>query len=135
MSLLKWTKALEVGIEAIDVQHGWLLDAMNELSHYILRGQDKQGFIDAAEKINDYVVYHFEAEERLMQKSNFQGMEAHVREHKKFAAAAASFTAENFKSSPQKSHELLIYLQGWLVDHIMGTDMIFATHYRATMKK
>ncbi len=135
MSIFEWSHTLELGIEVIDSQHKGLLKTMNKLSLQIALGKDNQGFIEAAKEMSAYVDCHFEAEEKLMRESNFPGIDAHVLEHQKFAKKAASFTVESFEESPQRPRKLLAYLLEWLVDHIMGTDMIFAQYYLATIKE
>lgn len=134
MTLLDWSNALELGIDLIDSQHKVLLDIMNDLNAQILRGKGKKGCDEALERMHEYTESHFRDEEELMRKSGFPGLKGHKMVHAKFAQRVWEFSQTDVVGDQEKSLEVLLLLQNWLVDHILGPDMLFAHHYKTLNK-
>ena len=130
MALLDWTEALELGIPKIDEQHRVLLDTMNNLSSQILHGKSTQGYEAAVLELQAYALFHFKEEEALMRSSGFRHADYHANLHRKFNQETENFATIDVATSPGKALELLLFIQEWLVDHILGIDLIFAKHYK-----
>lgn len=131
MTLLEWSEALALGIEQIDKQHKILLDIMNELNDQILRGKNAEGSLMAVTRLESYTRQHFADEEALMLQTGFPGLKGHKVVHSRFEDRLKSFAASDFGGEPGKALEMLSFLQDWLVDHILGQDLLFAHHYKA----
>jgi hemerythrin len=120
MALMSWTKDLESGITVIDDQHKRIVDFINELDDACRTGNtDETNHV--MEGLLNYTVTHFEFEERLQEKAGYQYLKAHQRIHELFMKKVAAFR-ERAGKGEDVAPELLILLQGWLVNHIKGED-------------
>lgn len=129
--LMEWNDALVIGIPEIDEQHKMLLEAMNLLSAELQMGHDRAAFADAQRRLREYTELHFSTEEGLMRETGFRGLERHAERHASFVEAMHRFGEKDMKDAPQEARKLLNYLLDWLVDHILGADVVFAHHYRS----
>lgn len=75
---------LHFGIEAIDMQHQKFYALLNELRLYNTNRDDNLAIINIIDELKAYAVYHFELEKRIMTKSRFPRIEAHLQQHNIF---------------------------------------------------
>ncbi len=126
--LLVWNDTLATGVSEIDEQHKILINSINEAN---IRMSSTQVSAETLQKITQnllsYALYHFETEEELMQTYGYaqsQGMdqEAHHQQHREFSATVVQ-VREGIKAGRLISREdLLSFLNGWLIQHILHTD-------------
>lgn len=129
--LMEWSDALVIGIPEIDEQHKTLLDILNKLNAQILHGHSEEAVERALQKMRDYSVLHFEREEGLMAETGFPGLERHARLHKAFVDKLDEFAAaRQGTEAPEAARRVLSFLLDWLVDHILGADVVFARFYQ-----
>ncbi len=123
MTTLLWTPALSVGSPEIDEQHEELFRRAERLI-VALREGDRSGVEPLVGYLTDYVISHFEAEERLMVEARYPGLDPHLAEHR--ACRAAFF--EVFADYRRKGATALVsmtlhnWVQAWLRDHVAGMD-------------
>lgn len=126
--LLPWNPMLETGIAVIDAQHRRLVEILNRLA--LLYAGDPQhealgGVLDA---LTDYAMEHFDTEEALW-KSRLPAdgvlyVEHHA-EHQGFCTrvtAARAQLDETRADNDELTRELLLFLSGWLAEHILQSD-------------
>ena len=76
----------------------------------------------------DYAERHFAAEEELMRRTEFPGIQAHVLEHQKFYMTISRLQKQHRAGLPARSHEVVTFMQEWLKHHIMKTDRAYGEH-------
>jgi hemerythrin len=119
-----WTSDLSVGVDAIDLQHQELFLRTNSLLVAIGDRRAEGEILTTLAFLGDYVVSHFEDEERLMQAAGYPGLAEHVAEHGRLTKA---FDRLRRKFALGGIDELLVEdvereLCAWLVHHVQGTD-------------
>lgn len=127
-----WTDNLSVGLKEFDEDHKRLVRILNELYSAVHCGDVKHSPDEleiALERLEMFTKSHFGREELLMTKTGFPGVEAHKREHQKFAAMVAEM-AERFRGStdPQHAQELVEALYTWVTHHIFEDDKQYSVH-------
>jgi hemerythrin-like metal-binding protein len=80
------------------------------------------------EELEDYSVFHFTAEEALLEAAEYPLLEAHRTEHQKFIDRLAKFRREGIVNQP---YEVLTFMNRWLVNHIKRTDQQYSAHLNA----
>ena len=124
---LVWNESLSVGIDDMDDQHKVLIeyiDKLTELSDRHIAGRD----IDSAEvealfaRIIDYTVYHFDEEETLLQKYDYDNFDAHKKIHEKLKAQITEMRASYSEQGVALLPRIVLFLNGWLRGHILKTD-------------
>jgi hemerythrin len=80
---------------------------------------------ETLQKLINYALEHFTAEEHLMISYNFPGFTAHRQEHDLFVQKLSEIQG-GFHDSEEASARTLDFLIDWIVCHIKGTDQIYA---------
>jgi hemerythrin len=118
-----WTKDLELGIEEIDEQHRELFVRAERLYHAMRHGQPIAAEAMLA-SFRDFVLSHFEFEERWMRRADFPGLQQHHEAHREFADRLHAVTGEYRRHgpSPAVAETLREWSEAWLLEHIGGPD-------------
>jgi hemerythrin len=122
---MPWTDALLTGIEKVDEQHKWLVDATNQLHDEISKpdadravaGQILVGLVE-------YTFRHFIMEEDLFERLGYPESDAHFAQHNIFTDNITTLLHRH-NQGETVSMEALDLLKNWLVQHIMKTDMAY----------
>lgn len=121
---IQWSNDFLVGNPTIDRQHKELFRAFSELVDACRLGQGKAKVEELLDFLEVYVIFHFDAEDKLMEQSKYPGLEAHRQAHAGFIEQLKELKAM-FKSDGA-SMELLITTNEtvlrWLIEHIRKTD-------------
>jgi hemerythrin-like metal-binding protein len=130
--LLEWGPKLLTGIEAIDEQHKMLVDMLNE-ANLRMRSMVERAVVESIVRdLMSYALYHFETEEELMVEHGFaqessEDAATHAREHREFSQTVASVQQDLVAGKLITREALLGFLNNWLVNHILNTDMRLAS--------
>jgi hemerythrin-like metal-binding protein len=129
--LLEWGPKLLTGIEAIDEQHEMLVDMLNEANLRMRALVERSVVEDIVRDLMSYALYHFETEEELMLERAYaqespDDAATHSREHREFSQTVASVQQDLVAGKPITREVLLGFLNNWLVNHILNTDMRLA---------
>ncbi|HEY9164255.1 MAG TPA: bacteriohemerythrin [Magnetovibrio sp.] len=117
---LPWNNDLLVGIEQLDNDHRKLVSLVNEMSDHALNSHQVDAVLDA---LIEYTQDHFAREETVMEACGYPMLLEHQTVHRNLAAKVTGL-AKTWRNSedPEVMVELLDFLRGWLVKHIMETD-------------
>jgi hemerythrin len=122
MAFLEWEENLSVGIKSIDKQHKKLIQIINDFYDNLQKESPEEILLNIIERLKEYTVYHFETEENLFEKYNFDGYDEHKKEHGEFVAKIEDFH-ERFKNGKMlMALEVVNFIKLWIFKHIMGTD-------------
>jgi hemerythrin-like metal-binding protein len=123
--MLLWSERFSVGLKKIDHQHQQLFKIINDL----ISNQDAAPGSDFVAEILDrmtkYTDYHFRTEERVMMEYGYPEYALQVREHTEFKTKTARFYTDCGAANTGLSGEMLDYLQKWLTNHILESDLRF----------
>ncbi len=121
MLIYKWDdKTIGIGIEMIDDHHKKLINLLNELTEAIKNQKQYEIILDIFERLYDYTIYHFSAEEKLFTRLSKSDAELHKLQHKHFIEQLSEIKENSYKKPV--SLDLLYFLTDWLVNHICSED-------------
>ena len=125
-SLMVWHEEYSVGIHRIDIQHRRLFVAANTLLDVVEsnRGYGEVG--PALDFMVDYAKHHFAEEEELMVGHGYPGHMEHKRSHGILMTQVRELEAAFKQGSPPTPPEMLNFLHGWIVSHILIEDRKYA---------
>ena len=127
MSLLDWSKSLDIGVDAMNSEHKVLLEIMNRLYDRNAAKAERQELKAILKELGDYTVKHFADEEAYLLSIQFPELEKHKLIHKslleKFGAHAADFS-----KSGVLENSFFEFLKMWLSAHIQGIDMKYGDY-------
>jgi hemerythrin-like metal-binding protein len=127
--VFEWIAAYSVNVKRCDDDHQRLFELIRELRSAILRGKSAEVMDKIVEELEDYSVFHFTAEEALLEAANYPLLEAHRTEHRKFIDRLAKFRREGIAGQP---YEVLNFMNRWLVHHIKTIDKQYSDYLNAT---
>jgi len=118
-----WGNILSVAVDEIDEDHRKLVNIFNILNHSVVEGESPDYLAAVLEELINCTVWHFSHEERLMLKYGYEGIEVHKAEHQELINSAKKMQQEILQEDKSVSEEDIEFLEHWLVEHILTTDM------------
>jgi len=119
------TKQYLTGIQLIDAQHKTLVEMINDLADALNKGIDRELTGDILRKLIEYTESHFKIEEAMMREHDYPDYPSHVAGHRKLIKRVMTFEDMFKKGIPNIGPEILSFLQEWLFNHILKTDMAY----------
>lgn len=122
ISLVRWQDDFSVGNNHIDEQHSILIDTINQLAsaESLNNHHAVQMIID---ELASYAAFHFDFEERLMERGNYPHLDEHKCIHRAFTQWVADLRGQYITYGRHPLGEsVLVYLRDWLSHHILGED-------------
>ncbi len=124
---IEWTPALETGVAEIDQQHRYLVNAINDANMQLAAEHDISLIEQITKDLLSYAIFHFDTEEELMQTLGYEQAapeEAtrHQQQHRQFSAQVIAVRDQLNNGLKISREDLLAFLNGWLINHIMHTD-------------
>jgi hemerythrin len=122
----EWSTALKVGVDDIDEQHQELFRRAERLVNALKAG-DRSEVEPLVQYLSDYVLSHFECEERWMVGVEYPALDSHRDAHNRFRDELKEMTREYQRKGPTPLMALTVHnwLSDWLRRHIAGADVQF----------
>jgi hemerythrin len=117
MASLIWNQTSTVGVQALDDQHGILLDALNELRLALLQGSELRAIRSMLSRVAELMRMHVESEDRLLALHGFPGLVAHRAEKQRLLARLEQFDIRFEQRQTPAAYELVEYLRKWFTTH------------------
>ena len=128
-----WKDTYSVNVAAIDMQHKKIFEIGEKISDLVLAkdGTDHDSEItDILDELRRYTNYHFDFEEKLMEKHGYKGLEFHKSEHVYLRRKLERIEEKN-SSHNQKAAivDLIAFISEWISNHILQKDMMYKGHF------
>ena len=133
MKDLVWDKTLSVDVPEIDADHRRLLELFNRLGHAVEDGEPQATIEATLDELIGCTAWHFQHEERLMQKYGYPELEAHRAEHAGLIDSGKALQQKLRQSGTALSPQEIEFLEHWLTSHIYGADMALGAYLAETM--
>ena len=135
MELIEWSDSLSVNDKELDEQHKKILDAINELHEALIKGKSSEIIDKTLDDLFQYSINHFAAEEKLFEKIDYPGVEAHIEKHNQFSAKVLEFKEGLKRGKMTLSMDVMEYLISWFIGHIQRVDQEYAKIIKPTNKE
>ena len=122
MVFLEPEDSLKLDIPEIDSQHNTLINLVNQLHEYMLKGIDKATLGEHLSKVLKHTQAHFTYEEELMSRYNYPGYEKHKSEHDRLIQQLVNLITRFKNGDLLLSFAVELELKGWTVVHIEKSD-------------
>jgi hemerythrin len=117
MASLVWNYSGTIGVQAMDDQHGILMDALNELRMALLKGTDSRTVRGMLSRVTELMRLHGESEERLLEMRGYPGVAAHRAENQRLLGRLAQFGIRYEQGQSGAVYEVVEYLRKWFTTH------------------
>lgn len=123
--MIDWNESLSVGNSILDEQHQRLIDIINGFHEEVVSHPENELTIipRVLDKLFDYVQYHFETEEEMMETAGYPDLENHRKTHRAIKEKLFDIKDRLVRKEIVISLELVVFFEEWLVNHILGVDM------------
>lgn len=120
-----FTKDLETGVAQIDNQHKSLFNAMNKLADACVQGKGRDEVNKTLKFLNDYIITHFNDEEKLQAQYHYPEKAKHRTYHEQFKASVKNMIDEYNRegASLVLLGEINQKVGMWLLNHIKREDV------------
>ncbi|MDP2848764.1 MAG: bacteriohemerythrin [Humidesulfovibrio sp.] len=125
MSELMWSSKLETGVPEIDDQHKKLIEIANNVIAAVREKLGTLGVDEFVQELREYTIVHFREEEERMEKLRYPEHGAHHTEHERLKHQVKLWQRELYHQERVTVDEVREFLRGWLIDHILQSDMAF----------
>ena len=122
MSGLAWNHASVVGVQAMDDQHGILMDSLNELRVQATRGTNREQLHRQLERLVEFTGMHFDCEERLLERHGFPDVDAHRSEHRRMLHLIREAVDRASGGDADDLHSVLNVMRASFAEHVEGLD-------------
>ena len=131
MPQIDWDRAMETGDPIVDDQHRGLFRLFNELL-LAEQGGDDSSVLQVLERLTEYVIVHFSAEESLMLLHRYpeQASATHVAEHRRLTETTRELVLDYRTGTKTSIEPLVSFLRRWLADHIEQSDRAFVDYMK-----
>jgi hemerythrin len=130
MKKLEWSDKLNLGVEKIDNQHQELVKLANNLLSAIQSHEAREVLDLVFKELREYTVFHFRDEEQYMEEIGFPKRGEHMIKHRELKDQVKQYQRDIYQKSEVSPSEVLEFLRGWLVDHIIYRDMEIASYIK-----
>lgn len=126
MRELEWNdKTYGTGIILMDAHHRELFNILRSLRIALQAGQGRDGVDTCVARLADYAKFHFAQEEELLARHGYTGLADQQRAHAEFTTQVARMQQPDFVAHDRPALEMLVFLQGWLAEHIAVSDRAY----------
>jgi hemerythrin len=124
-AFLSWHDEYSVNIQRIDAQHRRLFATANRLLDAVEGNRGREETAAALEFLIGYTRYHFAEEEVLLQRYGYENFDDHAGRHVRLLSQVGELEAR-MRTDAVDAVELLEFLRGWIVNHILIEDRKYA---------
>ena len=135
LEIVVWSDVYVTGIELIDSQHKELVKLTNNLYKACLDGEGQKIFKDVMHQLIDYVKFHFSAELKLLEKSNYPGYFDHKKQHEDLIKNILEAVQNYDDSKKFMPNAFVRTLKDWVFTHIAVSDKTYAVYINDQKKK
>lgn len=127
MSLIEWDPSFSVGSARMDTDHQRLVSLLNCLydAWHGGEGVDELGWL--FDELLAYADTHFAAEEMALKAKGYPRLEKQQADHLRLKASVIDFRNRHLGGDEPAvlTEEMTVFLKGWLLEHILGEDMLY----------
>jgi hemerythrin len=122
MTLMKWTQEdYGTNVDVCDKQHQELFSRVNALNDAVSVGSRPE-IGDRFDHLVDYIVEHFQTEERLMEQRGYSGLEEHRLEHDNLVNTCIDLQGRFHANEVEIEDGTMSFIKNWLDHHIPIID-------------
>ena len=126
-----WSVKYETGNDLVDNDHKEIFKLVKNVLNETFTNR-KEKVDTAISFLVEYTLRHFNNEERLMAESDYPKAAEHKLQHSQFADSVVALHEKIRTEGDTMDMSIAINktIVDWLVEHVMGSDMMLAAHYK-----
>ena len=126
MLMIEWSDELSIGIDSVDEQHQKMVNMINALKNAATETKDSTVTAQIFDGLTIYIEKHFAYEEALFEKYGFTDHVRHIQEHAVLSTKVEALRKEFEANEGMVTDALMNFLNEWLHEHILVSDLHYA---------
>jgi hemerythrin len=127
MALMQWTtEKYGTNVEICDNQHQELFHRVNALNNALSSGVRNDIGL-RLDSLIEYVVKHFQTEERLMEERGYKWLDAHRQEHQQLVRTCTDLQGKFHAGEADIEDGTMSFIKNWLDHHIPVIDRSYSS--------
>ena len=135
LARFEWKAAFCVGDNRVDEQHKKIFDLLAAMHRDIYSDDANHAVKSTLKELLEYTKVHFTDEEELMRSIGYPGYASHKALHEALMDKVWALYMRSNESNTDLAIELLVFLNDWLVNHILEEDKAITAYVRESNKK
>jgi hemerythrin len=131
-SYITWKNDYSVSESSLDAQHRQIVELLNELHAAMQRGIDHQSVKPLLDRLVQYTVNHFQAEEKLLLAHQYPDYVQHKALHDKMRQRTMGLRDN---AGLVTGRDLLVFLKEWWCNHIQEQDKKYTPYLAGALVK
>jgi hemerythrin len=123
MDKLDWNPSFSVGVDLLDEQHKRIVGMINRLISDSEATVHSETISELLDGLTKYGSDHFRTEEQLLEEYGYPDLARQKQEHKAYRIKVVAFCQATIGHEDSVPGELLEFMRGWWMNHILETDM------------
>ena len=117
-----WNSQYSVHISTFDTQHQQMLAMIKQVQKSAQTGGSPDHIAKLFDELMECTRFHFDSEEKAMQRHGFDGYTPHRTEHQALLRKANDYHRQFIEGKTMIPVEIMRYLNDWLLHHIETMD-------------
>jgi hemerythrin len=126
-----WDQSFSTSISTFDEQHKKLFIMVNELNEAMQHKRSREAVGSVLDRLISYTGSHFAEEEAAFRKTGYPEEAEHCKLHVELVQQALGLQEKFNSGEALLTHDVIQFLQDWLVKHIKGADHRYGAHLRS----
>lgn len=135
MEKFVWEDKYSLGINIIDTQHKHFFDIINQIYDKLQQGGDNRADLTKViAELVDYAYFHLATEEKYFNQFAYSDIVNHMRQHTMFREKTMEYSDRIKKAGedlPKLALEVTDFAKNWLIKHIMYSDQLYVSFFKA----
>lgn len=137
--MIQWKDEYNIGVKLVDEQHKRLFEIAGLAEQLLILPNETDKFDEIVHiiyELKDYVVFHFNAEQSILQNIKFPKYFSHLVMHNDFIENMNSVNIDKIDDDQQKNLlKILNFIMDWIKEHVLIEDRIWAKYYHEVAEK
>lgn len=129
----EWKDIYSVNVEEIDKQHKKMFEIGEKVSDLVMANDEYDHYdeiMTILEELKEYTLYHFDYEEKLMEKYGYTELDTHKIEHIFMIKKLQKMQGKDIdKDQKDATVNLIAFVSDWITGHILKTDMKYREYF------
>ncbi|MBI5295770.1 MAG: hemerythrin family protein [Chloroflexi bacterium] len=130
MEAFSWDEGWATGHAEVDRQHQALFQLVNHLEQAIAEGRGKDVLEATLDGLSEYVIVHFQTEEKLMRETGYPHLAEHQAIHAGLTKRAQELISGYKSGKITMTLRVTRFLSDWIQTHIVKEDMHMIRYVR-----
>lgn len=122
MKKIEWDESVSLGHPRLDEHRKYFIQLLNKMEEHQDDLVSSEAVSQLIYQMREFATYYFSLEEEYLEKAEFERLESHKNQHRKFKEKTAAFCIDIMNRKASAPKEIYAHLLEWFVSHVLDSD-------------